>query len=575
MRQKNMLVPTLRNVGAEAEMASHRLMLRAGMIRQLAAGVYTYLPLAYRTLRKVEQVVREEMDRIGAQELLLPAMNPAELWRETGRWESYGPELITLQDRHEREFLLGPTHEEVITDLMGNEVNSYKKLPMALYQIQTKFRDERRPRSGLLRGREFLMKDAYSFHADGDTLDQTYQDMYNAYVRIFTRLGLDFRAVEADSGAIGGEENHEFMVLSESGEDVLALCDVCDYAANIETAEVGHPDEGVGSGAPSEVPSVEKASTPKSSTIEEVSRLLGKKPEAFVKSLLFSVDGEAVLVLVRGDHEANEIKVKRALDAERCELADDETLRRVTGAPAGFAGPVGLREQVRILADHTVREMTEAITGANEADAHLVHVVPGRDFQVDGYADLRTVQEGDTCSRCGGRIRFSRGIEVGHVFKLGARYSEAMKATFLNREGKEEPFLMGCYGIGISRVVAAIVEQCHDDHGIIWPSAVAPCQVHLIAVNMKDGEQAELAEKLYDQFRDQGIDVIFDDREERAGVKFKDADLLGIPLRITIGKKAAEGLVEYKFRRSGESGELPVKELPARLPELLTRVDVK
>ncbi|PTX58617.1 prolyl-tRNA synthetase [Melghirimyces profundicolus] len=574
MRQKNMLIPTLRHVGAEAEMASHRLMLRAGMIRQLAAGVYTYLPLAYRTLRKVEQVVREEMDRIGAQELLLPAMNPAELWKESGRWETYGPELVKLQDRHEREFLLGPTHEEVITDLVRNEVNSYKKLPMALYQIQTKFRDERRPRSGLLRGREFLMKDAYSFHADQETLDETYQDMYEAYRRIFTRLGLDFRAVEADSGAIGGSENHEFMVLSESGEDTLALCGSCDYAANIETAEVGALTEAAAPTA-TDVPGVEKVSTPRASTIDEVTRMLGKKPEELVKSLLFTVDGEPVLVLVRGDHEANEVKVKHVLDAEQCELADDDTVRRVTGSPAGFAGPVGLKQPVKVVADHAVKGMREAVVGANEADAHLVHVRPARDFQVDLYADVRTAQEGDACPRCGGTLRFSRGIEVGHVFKLGTRYSEAMNATFLDREGKERPYIMGCYGIGISRVVAAIVEQCHDENGIIWPSGAAPYQVHLIAVNPKDPDQSRLAEELYAQLTADGIEVLFDDRQERAGVKFKDADLLGIPLRITVGKMASDGRVEYKFRRSGKSGDLSAEELPLKLPDLLKKADEK
>ncbi|BCU82070.1 proline--tRNA ligase [Polycladomyces abyssicola] len=570
MRQKTALIPTLREVSEAAEMVSHRLMLRAGLIRQLAAGVYTYMPLAYRVLRKVEQIVREEMDRTGAQELLLPAMHPAELWQETGRYETYGPELVKLKDRHEREFVLGPTHEEVITDLVRHFINSYKRLPMTLYQIQTKFRDERRPRSGLLRGREFIMKDAYSFHTDRESLDETYQAMYDAYVNVFTRCGLDFRAVEADAGAIGGKGTHEFMVLADSGEDTIALCNECDYAANIEMAEVVFNE-------PAEVTrgeqQPEKVATPKASTIEEVTKVLGVKPDQVIKSILFVADKEPVLVLVRGDHEVNEVKVKNVLNASICELADEATVRRVTGAPVGFAGPVGLKEKVKILADRAVKVMPEAVVGANEADAHLIHVVPDRDFQVDLYADLRNIQEGDVCPRCGGSIRFARGIEVGHVFKLGTRYSEVMRGTFLDKQGREQPYIMGCYGIGISRTVAAVVEQHHDENGIIWPSSIAPFQIHLIAVNMKNEDQARTAEQLYEALTQAGYEVLFDDREERAGVKFKDADLIGIPLRITVGAKVSEGLVEYKFRRSGESGELAVQEVLEQLPELLKRVD--
>lgn len=528
------------------------------------------MPLAYRVLRKVEQIVREEMDRTGAQELLLPAMHPAELWQETGRYETYGPELVKLKDRHEREFVLGPTHEEVITDLVRHFINSYKRLPMTLYQIQTKFRDERRPRSGLLRGREFIMKDAYSFHTDRESLDETYQAMYDAYVNVFTRCGLDFRAVEADAGAIGGKGTHEFMVLADSGEDTIALCNECDYAANIEMAEVVFNE-------PAEVTrgeqQPEKVATPKASTIEEVTKVLGVKPDQVIKSILFVADKEPVLVLVRGDHEVNEVKVKNVLNASICELADEATVRRVTGAPVGFAGPVGLKEKVKILADRAVKVMPEAVVGANEADAHLIHVVPDRDFQVDLYADLRNIQEGDVCPRCGGSIRFARGIEVGHVFKLGTRYSEVMRGTFLDKQGREQPYIMGCYGIGISRTVAAVVEQHHDENGIIWPSSIAPFQIHLIAVNMKNEDQARTAEQLYEALTQAGYEVLFDDREERAGVKFKDADLIGIPLRITVGAKVSEGLVEYKFRRSGESGELAVQEVLEQLPELLKRVD--
>ncbi|SFS54563.1 proline--tRNA ligase [Marininema halotolerans] len=571
MRQQKMLIPTLRNVGEEAQMASHRWMLRAGMIRQMAAGVYSYLPLAYRSLRKVEQIVREEMDRIGAQELLLPALTTAELWQETGRWDTYGAELVKLHDRHEREFLLGPTHEEVITHLVRNEVNSYKKLPIALYQIQTKFRDERRPRSGLLRGREFLMKDAYSFHGDHETLDATYQDMYNAYQRIFTRLGLDFRAVEADSGAMGGSENHEFMVLSESGEDTLVMCNACDYAANLETAYVGEKQEQTIDRK--EVPPMEKVATPGASSIQAVSQFLDKQPTELVKSLLFIADEQPVLVLLRGDHEANEVKVKQVMEARHCELADDETVQRVTGAPIGFVGPVGLGDEVTILADHGVKRLQDPVLGANEKDAHFIHALPERDFRVDRYGDLRTVVEGDACPRCDGTFRFARGIEVGHVFKLGTRYSDDMGATFLNPQGKEESLIMGCYGIGISRVLAAIVEQQHDEHGIIWPSAVAPFQVHLIAVNVKDEAQVKLADSLYEKLTGMGIQVLYDDRPDRAGAKFKDADLIGIPLRVIVGKKAAEGTIEYKLRRTGESGELNSDELTSQLTKLIKQAD--
>ncbi|MGA9173882.1 MAG: proline--tRNA ligase [Thermoactinomyces sp.] len=571
MRQKNALIPTLRNVG-EAEMVSHQLLLRGGFIRQLAAGVYTFLPLGFRVLHKVERIVREEMDRIGAQELLLPVLHPAELWHETGRWENYGPELFKINDRHDRSFAMGPTHEEVITDLLRGEINSYKKLPMALYQIQTKFRDEKRPRSGLLRGREFLMKDAYSFHADRESLDQTYEDMFQAYMNIFTRVGLDFRAVEADSGAIGGRGTHEFIALSNAGEDTIAICQACDYAANIEMAEVIGNEEAQDK---TPVPEREKAATPRKRSIEEVAAYLNVEPKQLVKSLLFVVDGEPILVLVRGDHEVNDVKVKNLLDGTVCELADEETVRRVAGVPSGFVGPVGLKEKVKILADQAVMQMNEMITGANEVDTHLIHVQIGRDFEVDMAGDLRNIQEGDACPRCGGAIQFKRGIEVGHVFKLGTRYSEAMNARFLDENGKEQPFIMGCYGIGVSRTVAAVIEQNHDENGIIWPVSIAPYTVHLIAVNMKNEEQARVAEALYEELNKAGIEVLFDDRKERAGVKFKDADLLGIPVRITVGAKAGEGLVEIKLRRSGDSKELSPEDLLKELPEWIKRADLK
>ncbi len=568
MRQKTAFIPTLRTV-AEAEMLSHQLLLRAGYIRQLAAGVYNFLPLGQRVLQKVTEIVREEMNRIGAQELLLPALNPAELWQETGRFENYGPELVKLQDRHGRDFILGPTHEETITDLVRGEINTYKKLPLTLYQIQTKFRDERRPRSGLLRGREFLMKDSYSFHADRESLDQTYEDHYQAYVRIFTRLGLNFRAVEADAGAIGGKGTHEFMALADSGEDTIAICEACDYAANIEMAEVvAEVTE-----KQEDVPKFEKVPTPGHGTIEEVSTFLSLPKEQFIKNLLFEIDGEPVLVLVRGDHEVNEVKVKNLFEADRCELASEETVRRVSGAPAGFVGPVGLQQKVKIIADFAVQGMNDTVVGANEVDAHLLHVQPGRDFEVDQYADIRLIQEGDVCPRCGGVIRFERGIEVGHVFKLGTRYSQAMKAHFLDAQGKEQPFVMGCYGIGVSRLVAAIAEQHSDESGLIWPSQVAPFAVHLIAVNMKNNDQARVAEELYEKLRHEGIEVLFDDRLERAGVKFKDADLIGIPVRIIVGSKAKEGTVEIKLRRTGESSQIPAEDVLKELPSWLAKAD--
>ncbi|RAL26326.1 proline--tRNA ligase [Thermoflavimicrobium daqui] len=569
MRQKTSLIPTLRTV-SEAEMISHQLLLRAGYMRQVAAGVYSFLPLGQRVLQKIIDVVRDELNRAGAQELLMPALNPAELWQESGRYNTYGPELVKLQDRHGRDFILGPTHEETITDLVRGEVNTYKKLPMTLYQIQTKFRDEKRPRSGLLRGREFLMKDAYSFHADRESLDQTYEELYQAYVNIFTRLGLNFRAVEADAGAIGGKGTHEFMVLSDAGEDTIATCEACDYAANIEMAEVIYKEQ---THEQSSIPAPEKVDTPGKKSIEDVSSFLNLPSNQFIKSLFFIVDEEPVLVLVRGDHEVNEVKVKNLLDASVCELADEETVRRIAGVETGFVGPVGLKEKVKIIADQAVQSIADGVMGANLVDTHLVHVQPKRDFTVDQYADIRQIQEGDACPRCGGMIQFERGIEVGHVFKLGTKYSEAMNANFLDANGKEQPFIMGCYGIGISRLVAAIIEQHHDENGMIWPINVAPFAVHLIAVNMKKDEQATIAEGLYEKLTKAGIEVLFDDRFERAGVKFKDADLMGIPVRITVGAKASEGMVEIKLRRTGESAELAHEDVLKDLPNWLQKAD--
>ncbi|WP_028776165.1 proline--tRNA ligase [Shimazuella kribbensis] len=553
MRQKTALIPTLRSV-AEAEMISHQLLLRAGFIRQVAAGVYTYLPLAQRVLNKISTIVREEMDRIGSQELLMPALNPAELWQESGRYDTYGPELVKLQDRHDRRFILGPTHEETITDLVRNAVNTYKKLPMTLYQIQTKFRDEKRPRSGLLRGREFIMKDAYSFHADRESLDEIYQDMYQAYVNIFTRCGLEFGSVEADSGSIGGKGTHEFMVFSEAGEDKIAICTSCDYSANIEMAEIVIDE--TSSANDETVAPIEKIHTPNIKTIDQLATFLQVGPNALVKTLLFIVDEQPVMVLVRGDHEVNEVKVKNIMEASTCFMADEQTIRNVTGASPGSLGPVNVKEKITILADQALRGFAQWHIGANQDDYHFLHAVEGRDFEVSKYADLRTIEEGDKCPRCGGIIRFQKGVEVGHIFKLGTKYSDAMKGTFLDANGREQMYIMGCYGIGISRTLSAVVEQHHDEGGIIWPEAISPYAVHLIAVNMKDETQRNLAEKLYKDLLHAGVEVLFDDRPERAGVKFKDADLIGIPKRIVVGSKATENLIELKSRRSGESQEV-------------------
>ncbi|AMQ20177.1 proline--tRNA ligase [Geobacillus sp. JS12] len=557
MRQSQAFIPTLREVPADAEVKSHQLLLRAGFIRQSASGVYTFLPLGHRVLQKVEAIIREEMNRIGAMELFMPALQPAELWQQSGRWYSYGPELMRLKDRHERDFALGPTHEEMITAIVRDEVKTYKRLPLVLYQIQTKFRDEKRPRFGLLRGREFMMKDAYSFHTSKESLDETYNDMYNAYSNIFRRCGLNFRAVIADSGAIGGKDTHEFMVLSDIGEDTIAYSDASDYAANIEMAPV------VATYEKSDEPPAElkKVATPGQKTINEVTSYLQVSPERCIKSLLFNVDGRYVLVLVRGDHEANEVKVKNALDATVVELATPEETERVMNAPIGSLGPIGVSEDVTVIADHAVAAITNGVCGANEEGYHYIGVNPGRDFAVSQYADLRFVKEGDPSPDGKGTIRFARGIEVGHVFKLGTKYSEAMNAVYLDENGQTQTMIMGCYGIGVSRLVAAIAEQFADEHGLVWPASVAPFHIHLLTANAKSDEQRALAEEWYEKLGQAGFEVLYDDRPERAGVKFADSDLIGIPLRVTVGKRAGEGVVEVKVRKTGETFDVPVSEL--------------
>jgi prolyl-tRNA synthetase len=569
MRQSSLFLNTLRDAPSEAEAVSHQLLLRGGFIRQLAAGIYTYLPLGRRVLRKIEEIVRSEMDRAGAQELLMPAMQPAELWKQSGRYAVYGPELIRLKDRHEREFALGPTHEEVITSLVSGEISSYRKLPVTLYQIQTKFRDERRPRFGLLRGREFLMKDAYSFDTSWEGLDQSYWRMYQAYMRIFARCALEFRAVEADAGAIGGEGGtHEFMALADIGEDTIATCNHCDYAANLEKASAAaeQPSE---AGEVADVGELEKVRTPGVRTIEQLAQFLQIEPKEIVKTLIYVADGQPVAVLVRGDHDVNEIKVKDYLGAESIEMADAEAVAAATGAPVGFAGPVGLTA-VPVLVDKSVAAIRAGVVGANEADYHFANVVPGRDFTLESMGDFRNVRQGDKCPRCSeGILHLFKGIEVGHVFKLGTKYSEAMGARYLDAEGKERTMIMGCYGIGVSRILSAVAEQSHDERGMIWPLPIAPYQVHLIPLSVKNAVQMEMAEAMYERLRSLGAEVLIDDREERAGVKFNDADLIGVPIRVVIGKHAEEGNVEFSERRDGEKRLISVEEAISRINEIV------
>ena len=556
MRLSKSYVPTLKEVPAEAEVVSHRLLLRAGFVRQLTRGIYTYLPLGLKVLNKVADIVRQEMDRAGAQEILMPMVQPGDLWRETGRWEFYGKELLRFRDRADREYCLGPTHEEVVTDLVRGEVRSYRQLPLNLYQIQTKFRDEIRPRFGLMRGREFVMKDAYSFDRDEAGADLSYKGMYDAYCAIFRRLGLEFRPVEADTGSIGGNFSHEFMVLADTGEDTIATCQACEYAANMEKAEVVVPVDKCDCGHDCEATTL--MSTPGTHTVEELCAFLGVEPAAIIKTLLFDVDGAPVAALVRGDRELNEIKLKNHLNAQDVKLATPEQVVAWTGAPVGFAGPVGLKAPgIKIIADRELDFDCGWITGANQGDHHLRNVDLRRDVTVDAYTDLRNITEADKCPRCGGDIKLRRGIEVGHVFKLGLKYSKAMNAVFLDENGKEQIMIMGCYGIGVSRIVASAIEQNHDDDGIKFPPSIAPYEVALLSLGGKDAEVAEAADKLYAELTASGIEVLYDDRDERPGVKFKDADLLGMPMQLVLGGKGLKnGIIEAKDRRTGEKCEL-------------------
>jgi prolyl-tRNA synthetase len=558
MRYSQYFIPTVKETPSDAEVISHQLMLRSGMIRKLAAGIYNYLPLGLRSIRKVEAIVREEMNRAGAIEMLMPAVQPAELWKESGRWDFYGKELLRFKDRKDAEFCMGPTHEEVVTDLIRKEVRSYRQLPLNLYQIQGKFRDEIRPRFGLMRGREFIMKDAYSFDVNEAGADVSYAKMYQAYRRIFERCGLKFRAVEADTGSIGGNFSHEFMVLADSGEDAIVSCSACEYAANMEKAETRRSSAGEHA---DQLP-LERVTTPGQKSVEEIAKFLGVPSTQVVKTLVLLADNEPVVALLRGDFDLNEIKLKNHLGCAELEMAGDDVVLKVTGAPTGYAGPVALAGKVKVVADLSLEGMHNFVVGANAGDTHLKNVNLGRDFSVSGFVDIRNVVVGDPCPRCdSGKLEIWRGIEVGHVFKLGTKYSKALNASFLDADGKEQIIYMGCYGIGIGRTVAACIEQNHDDNGIIFPIPIAPFQVIVSALSAKDDAVMEAAEAIYQDLLQAGIEVLIDDRDERPGFKFKDADLIGIPLRIVVGAKhLVDGKVELKERRSGEVEILPIAE---------------
>lgn len=565
MKQSKLLIPTLKEVPSDAEAISHQLMLRGGYIKQITAGMYAYLPLAYRVLRNIETIIREEMENIDAAEMLVPAALPAELWQQTGRYETYGPNLFKFQDRHERDFILGPTHEETFTTIVRDAVKTYKKLPITLYQIQTKYRDENRPRFGLLRGREFIMKDAYSFHAEEESLDKTFRDMDSAYTNVFNRVGLNFRSIIGDAGAMGGNNSKEFMAIAPIGEDTVVYSDESDYAANLEMAQnkrtMPKSHETLGE--------LQKVATPGAKTIDEVAEFLGSSADREIKTLLFIADEKPVVVLMHGNDEVNEVKLKNYLSCDFLRPAEEDEARKYLGAGFGSLGPVGVSEEIEILADLDVENMANASVGANEDGFHYLNANLGRDFSVTHFADLRTVQEGEISPDGKGHLKFTRGIEIGHIFKLGTRYSKDLDAVVLDENGRQLPIIMGCYGIGVSRLLSAIVEQHSDENGIVWPRSIAPFDVHVIPVNVKKEEQVELSEKVTELLENAGYKVLVDDRKERPGVKFVDSDLIGIPARITVGKKAAEGIVEIKLRRTGETLEVKLDELLNSLQILL------
>lgn len=566
MKQSKVFIPTMREVPSEAEALSHQLLLKAGLIKQSTSGIYSYLPLATRVLNHISKIIREEMENIDAVEILMPALQQAELWEESGRWGAYGPELMRLKDRNGREFALGPTHEEVVTSIVRDELKSYKQLPLTLFQIQSKFRDEKRPRFGLLRGREFIMKDAYSFHADEASLDQTYQEMYNAYSRIFKRVGINARPVVADSGAIGGNHTHEFMALSEIGEDTIVYSENSDYAANIEKAEVKYyPNE-----KHTDIKSLEKIETPNIKTAQELADFLNRPIDEIVKTMIFKVDGEFMMFLVRGHHELNDVKVKAYFETGNVEMATQDEIVNLLGANPGSLGPIHNKD-IKIIADNFVKDLNNIVVGVNEDGYHYINANVERDFNIDEYGDFRFILEGEPLSDGSGNAKFAEGIEVGQVFKLGTKYSEAMNAKFLDNQGKAQPLIMGCYGIGVSRTLSAIVEQNNDENGIIWPKSVTPFDLHLITINPKKEEQLELGDKLYSELQSK-YDVLYDDRKERAGVKFNDADLIGLPIRIVVGKNASEGIVEVKVRQTGESEEVHVNELDNHIASLYEKL---
>ena len=569
MRMSRMLMPTLKEVPSDAEITSHQLMLRAGMIRKMASGIYNQLPMGIRVFRKVEDIIREEMNAKGAQEISCALLVPAELWQESGRWDVMGPEMFRLKDRNGRDYCLGPTHEETFTHIVRNEITSYKQLPLNLYQIETKFRDERRPRFGVMRTRNFTMKDAYSFDADQEGLDKSYDDMFDAYTRIFARCELDNSPVQADSGAMGGSASAEFMVKSEVGEDEIVFCSGCDYAANIEKAtSVNHE------ASTEEMKEMSEIETPNVHTIEELQDFFKMDAGQFAKTLIYYADGKTVAVVVRGDRDVNETKVANAIGgAVEFELASEDTIKAVTGAEVGFAGPIGIKTDYLFI-DQEVVDQRNVIVGANKTGYHIQNANFGRDFEGQ-VGDFRNVQEGDKCPKCGQPLEIMRGVEVGHIFKLGTKYSESMGATFLDQNGKSQPIIMGCYGIGVERTVAAVIEQHHDENGIIWPLAIAPYHVVVVPVNVKKEEHLENAEKIYKELEAAGVEVLLDDRNERAGFKFKDSDLLGIPMRITVGKDIVDGKVEFKLRKEADKEIISFDEVLDRVKAEFAKNNVK
>ena len=569
MKMSKFYLPTLKETPAEAEVTSHKLMLRAGMIRKLSAGVYSYLPLAFRVLKKIEDITREKMDESGAQEVLMPVMQTSDIWKESKRWDRFGPIMVKFRDRKDREYCLGPTHEEAVTSMVRDEVRSYKDLPFNLYQIQTKTRDEIRPRFGLLRTREFIMKDAYSFDRDYDGLDKSYQTMYDTYEKVFSSCGLETRVVEADTGAMGGKDSHEFMVLADSGEDDIAFCTECEYAANVERAknyfEVNKDFED------RELKEIKEKETPDITTIDQLADFLDIESDKMIKSIAIKADGEPVLALLRGNDQLNEIKLQNYLDANQLEKVEEDEFEKLYNSQAGFIGPVGI-EDIKIIADQRVKNVINGVVGGNKTDLHFINVNPGRDFEVDAYTDLRTVEAGDKCPHCQGELEIKSGIEVGHIFKLGTKYSESMNATYLDENGKEQPIVMGSYGIGISRLLAAAIEQGHDEQGIIWPKPIAPFDIEILVLGGSEELEKE-SEKLYNNLRDEGFDVLLDDRKERAGVKFNDADLIGMPLRIVIGSRSLDkGVVEVRERETGKDHEFSLENAVSKIAELYSSI---